>query len=93
MQQGWDIVERWAMEKSIMFWEYCWFGSSSLAIQYWPLYVMVNEKGRTIDQAWDGNNLKFTFRRAVSAQVMNLWWKVVETAKSITFIDDCGSIV
>lgn len=55
--------------------------------------MIVNDKGLTIDQARDGNNLKFTFRRVVSSQVMNLWWEVMEIAKSIMLIDDCDLVV
>jgi hypothetical protein len=34
--------------KKIRFWEDLWFGSYSLAIQYWDIYSIVNEKGITI---------------------------------------------
>jgi hypothetical protein len=34
--------------KKIRFWEDIWFGSYSLAIQYWDIYSIVNEKGITI---------------------------------------------
>jgi hypothetical protein len=34
--------------KKIRFWEDLWFGSYSLAIQYWDIYSIVNEKGLTI---------------------------------------------
>lgn len=34
--------------QQIRFWEDSWFGNTSLAIQYWPLYVIVNEKGRQL---------------------------------------------
>lgn len=53
----------------IRFWEDSWLGSSSLAIQYWKLYRIVNEKNNTIAEIWDGGNLKCTFRRTI----MLLW--------------------
>lgn len=53
--------------KSVRFWEDRWFGNSSLAIQFWPLYNIVNEKGTVIAEAMDGVELKFTFRRTISA--------------------------
>ena len=34
----------------------------SLAIQYWKLYRLLNEKNKTIAEIWDGENLKCTFR-------------------------------
>jgi hypothetical protein len=47
-------------------------GGIILAIQFWKVYVIVNEQGRTIDEAWDEVNLKFTFRKTVSREVINL---------------------
>jgi hypothetical protein len=49
--------------QQICFWEDRWFGTTSLAIQYWPLYVIANEKGKTIATSWDGVELKFSFRK------------------------------
>jgi hypothetical protein len=40
--------------KKIKFWEDNWLGSSSLAIQFWELYTIVNEKTGTIRELWDG---------------------------------------
>jgi hypothetical protein len=36
--------------KSVRFWEDQWFGSCSFAIQYWDLYVIVNEKGAQLER-------------------------------------------
>jgi hypothetical protein len=33
--------------------------------------VIVNEYGRTVDEGWDGVNLKFTFRRIVDRELWN----------------------
>jgi hypothetical protein len=55
--------------RKIKFWEDEWFGSSSLAIQYWDLYSIINEQGKTIEQAWNGVNLKFTFQRTVDTRL------------------------
>jgi hypothetical protein len=33
--------------KKVHFWEDHWFGTCSLAIQFWKIYVIVNEKGLT----------------------------------------------
>jgi hypothetical protein len=47
---------RWRVEKGdkIRFWEDVWLGSSSLAIQYWELYCIINEHNKTIAEIWDG---------------------------------------
>lgn len=49
--------------KRIKFWEDVWVDSSSLAIQYWDLYCILNQQIATIAELWDGQNLKCTFRR------------------------------
>lgn len=36
--------------KKVRFWEDHWFGDSSLAIQFWPLYVINDQQGKTIAQ-------------------------------------------
>jgi len=44
--------------KRVRLWEDNWLGSSSLAIQFWPLYRIVNEKKKTVAEVWDGTDLK-----------------------------------
>jgi hypothetical protein len=62
---------RWKVEngRKIKFWEDNWLESSGLAIQYWNLYEIVNEKTGTIAELWDGECLKCTFRRTVNQKL------------------------
>lgn len=55
----------------VRFLEDHWFGNSSLVIQFWPLYVICEQQGKTIAQVWNGNQLKLSFRRSVSERLMN----------------------
>jgi hypothetical protein len=57
----------------VRFWEDCWFGTCSLAIQYWKLYSIINEQGKLVRDAWDGHHLRFTFRRTIDSRTMALW--------------------
>jgi hypothetical protein len=86
---------RWHIgdDTKIIFWEDHWFGSCSLAIQYWEIFSIVNEHGITIREAWDGVNLRFSFRRTVDSRVMNLWYEHQEIAGSIIFKEEPDSIV
>jgi hypothetical protein len=43
--------------KKVKFWEDNWLGTSSLAIQFWELYVNLNEKNKTVSELWDGTTL------------------------------------
>jgi hypothetical protein len=53
----------------------------------------VNEQGRTVEESWDGWNLKFTFRRTVNSLVMELWEEVKQIASSIQLKDEVDSII
>jgi hypothetical protein len=74
--------------RRVRFLEDQWFGTCSLAIQYWEIYLIVNEHGCTIREAWDGENLKISFRRAVNSRLMQLWYELVEIARGIQFTDE-----
>ena len=55
---------------------------------------MVNEKGVSIAEAWDGTNLKMTFRRNISVQLMTLWEVlVVAIAGSISYSDADDALI
>jgi hypothetical protein len=73
--------------KKVWFWEDMLLGTCSLAIQYWELYCIVNEKSSIIADLCDGVNLKCTFRRCVNLRLMNLWEQVVEIASSVVLSD------
>jgi hypothetical protein len=49
--------------RKVKFWKDNWLGHSSLAIQFWDVYVLVQEKSGTVADLWDGTDLKCTFRR------------------------------
>jgi hypothetical protein len=57
MGYRWKIGNR----ENIKFWEDQWFGSCSLAIQFWEIYSIIHEKGISVKDVWDGINLKVTF--------------------------------
>ena len=58
--------------KKCKFWEDNWLGTSSLAIQYCKIYVLINEKDATVASLWDGIDLKCIFRRCVDGRLYNL---------------------
>lgn len=79
--------------RKVKFWEDNWLGPSSLAIQYWEIYILVNEKSSTVAKLWDGVNLKCTFRRGVDNRQMNLWLEIVQLASTITFSNDEDALI
>lgn len=70
-----------------------WLGPSSLAIQFWPLYRIVVEQGKTVADLWDGNNLKVSFRRTLSPELYQSWLEVVELVSTITLSSDQDSLI
>lgn len=74
--------------KKVKFWEDNWLGSTSLAIQYWEVYVLVQEKAGTVAELWDGVDLKCTFRRGFDQRLFNLWLEIVQLASTIVFTED-----
>jgi hypothetical protein len=79
--------------RKIKFWEDNWLGSSSLAIQFWDLYSIVNEKTSTIAELWDGHNLKCTFKRTVSERLGRVWLEIVQLASTITFSEEEDALI
>ena len=46
-----------------------------------------------MSEVWDGVDLKLTFRRTVSENVMNLWYELVNLMDSITFSEQEDQII
>lgn len=79
--------------KKVKFWEDIWLGCSSLAIQFWEIYVLVNEQSHTVYDLWDGVDLKCTFRREVDDRLMQLWHEILQLASTIVFSNEEGSLI
>jgi len=77
----------------VRFWEDQWLGNTSLAILYWPLYVINEQQGKSVREIWDGENLMLTFRRTVSEQGMNLWWELVNLMSEVTLSEEEDQII
>jgi hypothetical protein len=49
--------------------------------------------GCSISEAWDGENLKFTFRRTVTMRGMRLWQELLQIASDIVFTDEPNRMI
>jgi hypothetical protein len=63
-------------------------GFSSLAIQFWPLYRILNEKNNPFAELWDGQELKCTFQRSVSEELYHVWLDVVELVSTLRLTNE-----
>jgi hypothetical protein len=79
--------------QKVRFWEDNWLGTSSLAIQFWDLYVIVNEKTSTVADLWDGDELKCTFRRTAGPRLSRMWLEAVQIASTIHFSEDDDNLI
>ncbi|KAM3272212.1 hypothetical protein ACQJBY_042422 [Aegilops geniculata] len=79
--------------KKTKFWEDHWFGSCSLAIQFWEIYTIANEHNQPIADLWDGTNLKITFRRCVDNKLLHLWVDLLSIAQAIILNDEEDAII
>ena len=79
--------------KRVKFGEDRWFGSCSLAIQFWELYSIANEHNQAIADLWDGSNLKITFRRCIDNRLLLLWYDLLNIVQSVTFNDDEDALI
>jgi hypothetical protein len=70
-----------------------WLGSSSLAIQFWDIYCIINEQGRTITELWDGNQLKCTFHRCVDRRKFVLWEELVNLASAVNLTNEEDELI
>ena len=75
------------------FWEDTWFGTSPLAVQFWPIYSVCNELNKSFNEVWDGQCLKLSFRRNFSDSLMEQWFQLEEIAKSITFTAEPDALI
>uniref|UniRef100_A0ACD5WXN0 Uncharacterized protein n=1 Tax=Avena sativa TaxID=4498 RepID=A0ACD5WXN0_AVESA len=79
--------------KKIKFWEDQWFGDSSLAIQYWELYMITNEQTITIAEAWDSTQLKITCRRCFNYEMLHKWYEILEVANTLHLNEEEDTIL
>jgi hypothetical protein len=66
---------RWLLrdDNRIRFWEDTWFGTAHLAVQFWDLYCICNEKTKTLAEVWVNRELRLSFRRTFFAEMMQVW--------------------
>jgi hypothetical protein len=91
-----DIIgHRWKEGNgvNVRFWKDVWLGTSSLVIQYWELYCIMNEQNKSIAELWDGSNLRCMFRRCVDLRLYNMWEELLSIASTICLTYDKDEMV
>jgi hypothetical protein len=62
-------------------------------VQFFEIYAICNEQGKTIKQIWDESKLKVSFRRNFNSSLMQLWNELEAVATIIVFIDNPNSLI
>jgi hypothetical protein len=79
--------------KSIKFWEDIWFGNSPLAVQFWDIYFVSNQQTQIVSDIWDGQQIRGTFRRTFSEEMMIQWQELLVIANTISFSEDKDQLI
>jgi hypothetical protein len=79
--------------EKVRFWEDQWLGNTSLAILFWPLYIINEQQGKSISEVWDGEELRLSFRRNVSVRLMSLWEELTTVVESIVLNNEKDQIL
>ena len=74
--------------EKVRFWEDQWLVNTSLAILFWPLYIINEQQGKSIRDVWDGEELQLSFRRNVSERLMSMWEELRAAVESIVLTDE-----
>jgi hypothetical protein len=86
---------RWIVrdESKVRFWEDSWFGSVPLAVQFWDLYTIGNEKTKTIAEVWVERELRLTFRRTFSERMLEVWDELRVVVENLVLRDETDALV
>jgi hypothetical protein len=57
----------------LKFWEDIWLRTAPLAIQFWDLYYICNQKTKTLAEVWVDRELRLSFRRTFSLNMVQMW--------------------
>ena len=93
--QALKLGYRWKVGsgEKVRFWEDTWFGTSPLAVQFWPIYSICNEQTNSVREVWDGTQLRLTFRRNFDDRLMEQWYQLVEITSSLTLTNETDALV
>ena len=79
--------------KKTRLWEDIWFGTSPLSVQFLPLYTICHQQGVTVADAWDGINIKLSFRRVFSDAMMENWYCLEQIIKNCVLTEEEDSLI
>jgi hypothetical protein len=64
-----------------------------LAVQFWDIYFVSNQQTQTVRDIWDGQEIRGTFRRTFSEEMMVQWQELLVIANTINFSKDEDKLI
>jgi hypothetical protein len=79
--------------RKIHFWEDTWFGTTPLDVQFLELYCISNEKTKTISEIVVDGEVRLTFRRSSSMEMMQVWDDLMAVVEQVNLNEDFDALV
>jgi hypothetical protein len=79
--------------RSIKFWEDIWFGNSPMAVKFWDIYFVSNQQTKIVREIWDGQQIRGTFRRTFTEEMMMQWHELLVIANNIVLSEDEDQLI
>jgi hypothetical protein len=79
--------------RKIHFLENIWFGTTPLVVQFWDLYCIHNEKTKTISEIMVDGEVRLTFRRTFSMEMMQVWDDLLAVVERVNLNEDSDALV
>jgi hypothetical protein len=77
----------------VWFWEDTWFGSAPLAVQFWDLYTICNEKTKIVAEVWVNGELRLTFRITFFERMLGIWDELMTVVENVVLRDETDAVV
>jgi hypothetical protein len=85
----------WSVGKGdkIRFCEDTWVGTAPLAVQFWELYCICNEKTKFVSEVLGEGEIKLSFRRTLSENMMQTWCELLSVLEQVSLRDEPDLVV
>jgi hypothetical protein len=86
---------RWVVGngQKVRFCEDIWIGTAPLAVQFWELYCICNEKTEVVADTWVDGELKLTFRRTFDDRMMQTWYELGAVLDEVVLNDADDALI
>jgi hypothetical protein len=86
---------RWVVRDGcqVQYWEGAWSGSAPLTVQFWELYYVCNEKSKTLAEVWAKGELRLSFCRTFSDQMLESWEEMKAVVEQVSLREEPDALI